>query len=194
MKNGPELWDKLLSELPESAIIAGGCVRDFIFGGEPKDIDIWLSDADMLKVYWEIQPAKDDRPEYDGGAITYIWDYKVHGFDVQLVFVPGNVLEFLETFDLSTSKARYRYKLVCDPDFMKAWETKTVTILKTKNYDRSLERAKRVCVKYPDFTLTDLNPYREILIDVEAQFKEWNNFGIYNPQENPPAVQVVPIQ
>lgn len=42
LKNGPELWGKVLASLPAGAIVAGGAVRDHLLGVEPKDIDVFL--------------------------------------------------------------------------------------------------------------------------------------------------------
>lgn len=41
-KNGPELWSAILARFPPEAVIAGGAVRDFLLGVEPKDIDVFL--------------------------------------------------------------------------------------------------------------------------------------------------------
>lgn len=40
MQNGPALWLKILSRFPSGAIVAGGAVRDYLLGAEPKDIDV----------------------------------------------------------------------------------------------------------------------------------------------------------
>src|SRR5687768_10379559 len=47
LPNGPELWDKLLEAVkevyePEFCCIAGGAVRDYALGKDPKDIDIFV--------------------------------------------------------------------------------------------------------------------------------------------------------
>lgn len=41
LANGPALWKEILSFFPEGSIIAGGCVRDYWLGKEPKDIDVF---------------------------------------------------------------------------------------------------------------------------------------------------------
>ena len=43
MKNGPKLWTAILANFPEGAIVAGGAVRDYLLGLEPKDIDVFIS-------------------------------------------------------------------------------------------------------------------------------------------------------
>lgn len=43
MKNGPELWNAILAQMPPGAVIAGGAVRDYLLGVEPKDIDVFCS-------------------------------------------------------------------------------------------------------------------------------------------------------
>src|SRR5688572_21236605 len=48
MKNGPELWDKILYAVrevyePNYACIAGGAVRDYLLGKPSKDIDVFVA-------------------------------------------------------------------------------------------------------------------------------------------------------
>ncbi len=43
LPNGPNLWRAILAEMPEGAIVAGGAVRDFLLGYEPKDIDVFMA-------------------------------------------------------------------------------------------------------------------------------------------------------
>lgn len=46
MTNGPDLWAAVLAPVREafgSGVIAGGAVRDFLLGVEPKDIDIFVN-------------------------------------------------------------------------------------------------------------------------------------------------------
>lgn len=48
MRNGPDLWLSILAELPKGAVIAGGAVRDFMLGVEPKDIDVFMGPNDWI--------------------------------------------------------------------------------------------------------------------------------------------------
>lgn len=41
-KNGHELWDAILAQMPKGSVIAGGAVRDYLLGVEPKDIDVFM--------------------------------------------------------------------------------------------------------------------------------------------------------
>ncbi len=48
VKNAPSLWGSIISKLEPiygkgNVIIAGGCLRDYTFGYEPKDIDIFIN-------------------------------------------------------------------------------------------------------------------------------------------------------
>lgn len=45
-ENGPELWDQILAAIP-GAIIAGGAIRDWFLGVEPKDFDIFVSASEF---------------------------------------------------------------------------------------------------------------------------------------------------
>jgi hypothetical protein len=42
-RNGPALWETLIEALDiPGAVIAGGCIRDYVLGHEPKDIDLFV--------------------------------------------------------------------------------------------------------------------------------------------------------
>ena len=43
MANGPDLWRAILAKMPPGSIVAGGAVRDYLLGYEPKDIDVFMS-------------------------------------------------------------------------------------------------------------------------------------------------------
>lgn len=47
MNNGPSLWAEILAQVRpvygDTAVIAGGCVRDYLLGREPKDIDVFVN-------------------------------------------------------------------------------------------------------------------------------------------------------
>lgn len=47
MNNGPELWTKVLALMPPGAIIAGGCVRDYLLEVAPKDIDVFFAEDSL---------------------------------------------------------------------------------------------------------------------------------------------------
>ncbi|MGX7894960.1 hypothetical protein [Tsuneonella sp. HG222] len=50
--NGPALWGLLLDALGEpSAVMAGGCIRDFELGLEPKDYDIFVPAESKSALY-----------------------------------------------------------------------------------------------------------------------------------------------
>jgi hypothetical protein len=49
--NGPELWSAILARMPSGSIIAGGAVRDYLNGVEPKDIDVFIDiEADARRL------------------------------------------------------------------------------------------------------------------------------------------------
>lgn len=61
MNNGPALWDLILGDMPDGAVIAGGAVRDYLLGVEPKDIDVFFvwpaveeGPVDLDVVDWEM--------------------------------------------------------------------------------------------------------------------------------------------
>ena len=57
--NGPVLWNHLLSyvheHLDKDAVIAGGAIRDFVLGIEPRDIDIFVNvDRKHLEAWCDV--------------------------------------------------------------------------------------------------------------------------------------------
>ncbi|WCD56045.1 tRNA nucleotidyltransferase [Caulobacter phage BL198] len=88
MRNGPDLWAALLGDIVPvfggDAVVAGGAIRDFHLGLEPKDIDIWVNCPDpstfagrakLLEqkadtaYNWYLSPTQEAETTYDGTAI-----------------------------------------------------------------------------------------------------------------------------
>ncbi|ALF01647.1 tRNA nucleotidyltransferase [Caulobacter phage Percy] len=95
LRNGPDLWAALLEDLVPifggDTIVAGGAVRDFMLGLEPKDIDIWVNERDLvgmqhkmrrlhedqyLRWNWYLKEMEDGDPDYNGsiGDNLLIWE------------------------------------------------------------------------------------------------------------------------
>lgn len=68
MKNGPELWDLLHSQVRpifgDDAVVAGGAIRDYTLGLAPKDIDIFVNCDSEVQLRRSI-----DRLNHLGGTI-----------------------------------------------------------------------------------------------------------------------------
>jgi hypothetical protein len=60
-RNGPALWDALIEAVGmPGTVVAGGCLRDFLLGLEPKDIDIFVplkSEYEVLALCWRLNEA-----------------------------------------------------------------------------------------------------------------------------------------
>ncbi|WCA46264.1 tRNA nucleotidyltransferase [Caulobacter phage ERS] len=88
MRNGPDLWAALLGDIVPvfggDAVVAGGAIRDFHLGLEPKDIDIWVNCPDpstfagrakLLEqkadtaYNWYLSLTQEAETTYDGTAI-----------------------------------------------------------------------------------------------------------------------------
>lgn len=60
-RNGPALWDALLEAVGvPGAVIAGGCLRDYQLGLEPKDIDIFVP-LGSVEAVWELANTLNER-------------------------------------------------------------------------------------------------------------------------------------
>lgn len=73
--NGPVIWHPLLSNLLQADetvrfTVVGGCVRDYLFGLEPKDIDVAVSISTRVELE-ALADAIDDLPEFDGTALIH---------------------------------------------------------------------------------------------------------------------------
>lgn len=53
MNNGPEIWNLILTSVREiygqDAVIAGGCIRDYLLGFPPKDIDVFVNQKILVE-------------------------------------------------------------------------------------------------------------------------------------------------
>lgn len=84
MKNGPDLWDRILDAavtvFGPDAVIAGGCVRDYRLGIEPKDIDVFVNVADAATLHegakalaslgFDVRPLEEAINEYEQAGLS----------------------------------------------------------------------------------------------------------------------------
>jgi len=117
MKNGPELWLKILAELEpwtKHTTIAGGCVRDYFLKVEPKDIDVFVSGDD-----WDFglphpagfdNLAKEVSEEYRAmSQVKEVLEGKLYGHTVQIILLKVNKasssgVELVKGFDLGITQ------------------------------------------------------------------------------------------
>lgn len=119
MKNGPELWAKILAVCPPGAFVAGGAVRDYFLGVEPKDIDVFVStDVLQLNAHWETEVFRRiDGPDARTAEYLAMTDIDVvqrgtvAGWTVDLVYVgslgttkPFSANRVVESFDFGLTR------------------------------------------------------------------------------------------
>lgn len=98
-RNGPELWSFLLGEIGMAgAVVAGGCIRDYLLGVEPKDIDIFVAiDArqkleqlgDKLGSGWNVElmnlECEEQYEEAFDGELVGVLEGEAYGVPVNIV-------------------------------------------------------------------------------------------------------------
>lgn len=188
MKNGPELWDAILRGLNDaSAVIAGGCVRDYLLGREPKDIDVFVNVAckDQLRVLGRALPATfsvslmRELTEYE---VAPDWVGEVSGvldgsfcpegshdiFDdytqVQIIGRPSadfGGAQLVSRFDFGITRSWYDGELHDTPEAAQDRANRTVTLMRWDTDDHvrsSLKRFERWRDRYSE-------PFRLVLPD-----------------------------
>lgn len=162
MANGPELWDMILAQMPPGSVIAGGAVRDYLLGVEPKDIDVFMGDVALNEAptqdfyfieafdarvgLMRIDDIYERQEEY--AALTDIrcvstgslFEHRVDLVDLDN-FQGGAAL--VEGFDFGLTRCWYDGQLH-DTDWARTdRENKTVTLLLNERRERALTRFAR---------------------------------------------------
>ncbi len=168
MRNGPVLWECLLTDLNrylgEDKIIAGGAIRDFVMKlGEPKDIDVFMprgaTDYTLGDEFAEVPNPGVQHDEYHGRmrGIERVKTFHYYRCDmpVQIISIGAqDPVNFVKGFDLGTSKCYYRGAVVLGKDFLNDWHHAQITILPSvfeqdaNNVERSRQRARALALRY----------------------------------------------
>ena len=145
MVNNSTVWNAVLEHLYtqgfNSATLAGGAVRDYMFDKDVKDYDIFIQQDELngkelpsMSHVWDNQPLTLLRPGDEG----YDPNFQVYNcaptprFEVmypviQLIFVPGLVKDWIKTFDLTINRMWFRKReLHMSSDALLAYKTKSV--------------------------------------------------------------------
>ena len=159
---------ELLKELKENGItayIAGGALRDWHMGNEPKDLDIWFfKDVDdsyppalggeKPKRYMALQG-------YTGAlGISSIYKGNFKGYDYdQIQYNSAGIHECVAGFDCPVNMAFMDYtgKVTKTPEFLDAHSTKTAVIKINRPHDtyyRTLVRKDRLTNRLPGYTVS----------------------------------------
>lgn len=143
--NGPELWSKILEKLPTGAIIAGGAVRDYLLGIEPKDIDIFIHDQDFPDIEGFNTLGDDRRKEYDAMTdISVVTHGVVAGYPADLVGIHNwNPAEFVNLFDFGLAQCWFDGEIHETFEAINDRANHTVTLLLTDRLERAKTRFER---------------------------------------------------
>lgn len=184
MKNGPELWDKILSHFPEGSIIAGGAVRDYVLGVEPKDFDVFGSystyDVGVEGMeHIDLDDNETHTEEYLAmREIAIVMKGEIEGVKVDYI---GHHLEdpvqVIEAFDTGISQAFYASPqegglfpggmLYKKKAFVDDVTNKTVTVLRGDRLERTQARFERFNAKMNgEYTL--IIPDEVIVVDEQS--------------------------
>ena len=126
--NGPNFWQRIRTELQAAnrwtpdVMIAGGCIRDWMLGLEPKDIDVFMllpeGEAPRLPEGngWEVDPEQPQAPENQGvpgyggvTRITSIFNWRKQGQPVQIIQLQRdtNLTDYVWGFDIDVCMGRW---------------------------------------------------------------------------------------
>ncbi len=143
--NGPELWDAILAELPGGAIVAGGAVRDYLLGVEPKDIDVFIAANKFMNPAGFHELGEDKDAEYGAmSEICVVTRGVVADRQVDLVGVDyPNVSDMIERFDFGVARCWYDGELHDTPEAAADRANKTVTLFLDDRLERSRARFAR---------------------------------------------------
>jgi hypothetical protein len=164
--NGPELWCAILATMPSGSIVAGGAVRDYLLGKEPKDIDVFMGAPPVSEgpvepldalAAWEpydprhglfrIENTHERYEEY--AAVSCIlcvssgtlFGHKVDAVEIEH-FQGGP--ELIKEFDFAITRCWFDGEIRDTPEAKRDRETKTITLLSDARQERSLARFERL--------------------------------------------------
>lgn len=172
MKNGPELWNKVIAEVEKAfpvAIIAGGAPRDYLMGRRAKDIDVFVYTPDGSD-FWTrsrklkfTKPLETDPREYTAlDELISVTSGNLFGQEVQVIGV--NMPDFSPAaltgrFDFGICRVVYvePKEILVTLDAARDMANHTVTLVHAPAHRRgaSLQRAVRFATYWPDFTLLE---------------------------------------
>lgn len=156
--NGPKFWSEIRSAIITAGnwrgqpMIAGGCVRDWLIGLEPKDIDVFVSAENFVQPtgdHWEQDPVNPMPPEirdgYEGlNNITAVSNLLYKGQAVQIIELAQgmNPHEYVYSFDMELLRGSYDERgLVVPADAIKDIEQKQIFISRWS--ENTQQRAQR---------------------------------------------------
>ena len=166
----PPVWDTALQAIQNQApgaIIAGGALRDLVFGGSIKDLDVFVPAHESRG---ELQPFAGSNFQQTLFSVEYDIKAREEVVGCQEFHVPGvaepvqvvhmnspSDLEFAEfvlrRMDFDACQIGFDgHDILCTLAFLRAVETRTWSIMNCENAtqaQRSLRRAERFMERYP---------------------------------------------
>lgn len=108
MNNGPALWTEILKHFPAGAIVAGGAVRDYLLGLEPKDIDVFITAEQANPPYPEPPLEGDELMEF---ILTRCFDPRMGLGRIDNIYERQEEYKALNNIDLVSSGQLLGYKV-----------------------------------------------------------------------------------
>lgn len=146
----------------DDAIIAGGCVRDYVCGLPIKDIDVFCSRQFSDAVEQIDGVSKDLICAYQNiPDVDCVWNMApLSGGTkpVQIIAMEGEMtpIERIGTFDWGICQIWYDGEIKYTDHFLNDFHNKTMTLVYCENqheWDRSMARAERLREKFTDYTI-----------------------------------------
>lgn len=184
--NGPALWDKLLSVVDvDGAVIAGGCIRDYMLRLEPKDYDIFVpvTSRDALEALVDrlstvgdltmLEPGEHANPpgrryaEYDdafgeGGMLHGVAEGELLGVPVNIIARTAHADgpdALIRSFDFCVLQAYYSGEgIEATPGMVRDIHQKRATLAHEKHKEQSIARFERFNYRNPG-VLSYRNPF-----------------------------------
>lgn len=167
MKNGPELWTEILTACRkvygDDAVIAGGCIRDYFLGFEPKDIDIFVNRKELV-AHGEFE--KRDETDYQKNPefcpeVSGVLEAQWGDFVIQIIGRPMDDFsgaKLVEKFDIGITRCWFDGEKIHDTD----WAA----------HDRSFETLTLLRAETPE-------AYNSSKNRIDRQLKRLNADGVY---------------
>jgi hypothetical protein len=96
--------DGIIKELPDNCWIAGGCMRSFLCGEKPKDIDVFTADPDSVIAFLE---KKDGFKKSFGNDFFQNFKFKDLTYQVIKKYKYNTPQETIDSFDFTLISAAY---------------------------------------------------------------------------------------
>ena len=159
-----EIFDKVRILYPD-AVIAGGCMRDFLLKKKIKDIDIYTRCFSNEFCYTRLADlgfvllSQEGCNKSYSNRDTMVKKYKYKDIPVDIIHISSHAYmttaEYIvEGFDYGICKVFFDGEKVHKlPEFIEDEKNKTITLLSDSKAEqtRVIEHYKRIKAKYPDY-------------------------------------------